>query len=195
MELTTRQEEIIRAAIRIIARQGFKALTTKNLAGELRLTEAALYRHFKNKNDLILRILDHFKNLSCEVLERIRDAELDPVEKIHRFVLSRYELFTANPELAQVMFSEELFRFDPFYARQMQEIMEIHRDSVTDYIADAQARGMIARRLDPLQIFRIIIGSMRFMISQWNLGGQGFDLVKEGEALFQTIKETIEEKI
>ncbi|MGC9362281.1 MAG: TetR/AcrR family transcriptional regulator [Candidatus Syntrophosphaera sp.] len=194
MELTARQEEIIQAAITIIARQGFKALTTKNLAGELKLTEAALYRHFKNKNDLILRILDHFKNLSCEVLERIRDGELDPMEKIHRFVLSRYELFTDNPELAQVMFSEELFRFDPFYARQMQEIMEIHRDSVTGYISDAQARGMIAKELDPLQLFRIIIGSMRFMISQWNLGGHGFVLVKEGEALFQTIKETIEEK-
>ena len=41
MDVTKRQMDIVDAAIRIIARKGYRELTTKNLARELKLTEAA----------------------------------------------------------------------------------------------------------------------------------------------------------
>ena len=64
MELTPRQDDIVQAAIALIARRGYKFLTTKNLARELKLTEAALYRHFASKDDMIVKILDYFEDLS-----------------------------------------------------------------------------------------------------------------------------------
>ncbi|MBW6513326.1 MAG: TetR/AcrR family transcriptional regulator [Candidatus Syntrophosphaera sp.] len=194
MELTKRQEDIIQAAILIIARQGFKNLTTKNLAREMKLTEAALYRHFESKNDLITKILEYFQLMSCQVLEDIRTAGLAPLERVRRFVMNRYEMFSANPDLAQVMFSEELFRYDPAFSEQMRGIMHSHKDSVVSYLREAQEQGQIGANLDPGQLFRIIVGSMRFTVTQWNLSGQGFDLVGEGGKLFETIKQLIEVK-
>ena len=49
MELTVRQKDILKAAIAIIANQGYEKLTIKNLATKIGVTEAALYRHFKIK--------------------------------------------------------------------------------------------------------------------------------------------------
>jgi AcrR family transcriptional regulator len=192
MELTQRQDDIIQAAISIVARQGFKYLTTKNLAEKLHLTEAALYRHFDSKKDLISCILEYFETVSCGILSQIDAARLDPLESVHRFVMNRYELFSANPDLAQVMFSEELFRYDPIFAKQMQNITMIHRDAVVGYLIKAQEAGQISRVPEPAQLFRVIIGSMRFVVTQWNLSGQSFDLAREGEALFQTVKKLIE---
>ncbi len=189
MELTQRQDDIVQAAIALIARRGYKFLTTKNLARELNLTEAALYRHFDSKNDLITRILSYFDQLSCQILEEI--SGLDPLERLHQFVLNRYRMFAANPDLAKVMFSDELFQYDPSYNVQMQTISGKHRDAVIGYLNDAIRQGQIDPDLVPGQLFRIVVGSMRYTVTQWNMTGQAFDLVDEGEKLFQTIKKLV----
>jgi TetR/AcrR family transcriptional regulator, fatty acid metabolism regulator protein len=192
MELTARQQDIVSAAIHIIASEGYKDLTTKNLARQLKLTEAALYRHFASKKELIITILEHFSRESRQVLKLIHEADTGPMERVKAFVMNRYVTFSSDPDLAQVMFSDELLSHDPSFAKYMQEIMHSHRDEVIADIKEAQATGLVAMDLDPIQLFRIIIGSMRLLVSQWNFSGHSFDLVAEGGELFETIKQMIE---
>ena len=194
MELTKRQEDIVQAAIGIIARRGFQALTTKNIAQSLGLTEAALYRHFDSKKELINQLLVYFEGLSCRILEEISSSNLNPMESVRRFVMNRYRMFTADPDLARVMFSEEPFSHDPSFSSQMQRISGRHREAVVCYLQEGQKLGLIDPNLEPCQLFRIIVGSMRYTVNQWNMGGQSFDLVAEGEKLFQTIKILIQIK-
>ena len=192
--MTERQEQIILTAIALIAREGYKNLTIKKLASELHLSEAALYRHFVNKEDLLLSIMHYFEDISRNVLQEIQKTKLNPLEKVHFFIMNRYELFTSNPDLAQVMFSDELFYYDPVFFKQFQKISMNHREVLLNFIEEAQKEGFIQSGINSEQIFTILIGSMRFLITQWNLNGRKFDLVKEGDSLFQTIKNLIAEK-
>ena len=187
MELTKRQMDIITAAIDVIATMGYEKLTTKNLAAQIKVTEAALYRHFESKNELMGMILGYFEKISCRVIEDIKADNLPPVERIKRFVLDRYELFGQNPNLARVMFSEELFKNVPAFTDHYQMIMHTHRNEVIGYIKAAQEDGSIYQKLDPGDLFRMIVGSMRFTVLQWNLSGQRFDLRAEGAQLLETI--------
>ena len=50
-DFTERQIEIMEAATLRIDKYGIQELTIKNLASDLNLSEAALYRHFKSKNE------------------------------------------------------------------------------------------------------------------------------------------------
>lgn len=192
--MTERQEQIILTAIALIAREGYKNLTIKKLASELNLSEAALYRHFVNKEDLLLSIMHYFEDISRNVLQELQKTKLNPLEKVHFFIMNRYELFTSNPDLAQVMFSDELFYYDPVFFKQFQKISMNHREVLLNFIEEAQKEGFIQSGINSEQIFTILIGSMRFLITQWNLSGRKFDLVKEGDSLFQTIKNLIAEK-
>ena len=192
--MTERQEQIILTAIALIAREGYKNLTIKKLASELHLSEAALYRHFVNKEDLLLSIMHYFEDISRNVLQELQKTKLNSLEKVHFFIMNRYELFTSNPDLAQVMFSDELFYYDPVFFKQFQKISMNHREVLLNFIEEAQKEGFIQSGINSTQLFTIIIGSMRFLITQWNLSGRKFDLVKEGDSLFQTIKNLITEK-
>lgn len=192
--MTERQEQIILTAIALIAREGYKNLTIKKLASELNLSEAALYRHFVNKEDLLLSIMHYFEDISRNVLQEIQKTKLNPLEKVHFFIMNRYELFTSNPDLAQVMFSDELFYYDPVFFKQFQKISSNHREVLLNFIEEAQKEGFIQSGVNSERIFTILIGSMRFLITQWNLSGRKFDLGKEGDSLFQTIKNLIAEK-
>jgi AcrR family transcriptional regulator len=47
------REAIVKAALRLLDREGFEGLTLRRLAKELRVQAAALYWHFKNKQELL----------------------------------------------------------------------------------------------------------------------------------------------
>ncbi|HNZ33229.1 MAG TPA: TetR/AcrR family transcriptional regulator [Candidatus Cloacimonas sp.] len=187
MELTVRQKDILKAAIAIIANQGYEKLTIKNLATKIGVTEAALYRHFKSKREIVTMILSYFEELSNRVLNEICESNNAPLDNIRKFVEDRYILFSKNPDLAKVMFSEELFKNDPTFKGQFQCIMHKHKQAMESYLIQAQKDGNIKKDISSIQLFRIIIGSMRFTVTQWNLSDGAFDLQKEGSDLFESI--------
>ena len=59
-KFSERQIEIIEAATKRIDEHGIQDLTIKTLAADLNLSEAALYRHFKSKNEILLGLLTYF---------------------------------------------------------------------------------------------------------------------------------------
>ena len=192
MDITKRQMEIVQAAIKVIAEQGYEKLTTKNLANCLGVSDAAMYKHFDSKRELIHMILNYFQHISNRSIEHINAQDLSPLDSISSFVLSRYELFTADPDLAMVIFSEELFKNDHSFVGNLLTVMHIHRDEVMRYIVQGQEIGQIRTELNPLHLFRIIVGSMRLTVTQWNLSKHAFSLLDEGKSQLQTIIKLIE---
>ena len=53
MNFTERQIEIIDASKDLIGRKGIQNLTIKNLAKKMSFSEPALYRHFKDKTEIL----------------------------------------------------------------------------------------------------------------------------------------------
>jgi AcrR family transcriptional regulator len=56
------REAIVDAAEALIARHGVQALTLRRVAGELGVTPMAMYRHVKDKNALLVLLLDALYN-------------------------------------------------------------------------------------------------------------------------------------
>jgi TetR/AcrR family tetracycline transcriptional repressor len=52
-------DEVVRAAARVLARDGYNALTMRALAGELGVRAPSLYWHVKSKEELSLLLFDH----------------------------------------------------------------------------------------------------------------------------------------
>ena len=52
------RERIIAVAIELYLNGGLKAITMRRVARELKLTPMALYRHFKNKEELLATVID-----------------------------------------------------------------------------------------------------------------------------------------
>ncbi len=50
--MTDTKENILQTALRLFARNGYEAVSVSKIAGELGMTKGALYRHYKNKQDI-----------------------------------------------------------------------------------------------------------------------------------------------
>ena len=80
MDITKRQMEIVQAAIKVIAQQGYEKLTTKNLANSLGVSDAAMYKHFDSKRELICMILNYFQHISNQSIAHINSQGLSPLD-------------------------------------------------------------------------------------------------------------------
>ena len=60
MKRTKRQDEILDTALHLLADGGVKNLTMKRIAESIGVSEPAVYRHFKNKAEIVKGIIEKF---------------------------------------------------------------------------------------------------------------------------------------
>jgi len=180
--------EIIDAALRLIDKKGIQNLTTRNLAREVGITEPGLYRHFRNKEDLLAGILDMFRNNIAKSFETIMAGGGSPLDKIASMYLDKLSRFEQNPSLAAVIFSEEIFQNNKKLSNEVFSIMEMSRTGVESLLQEGMARGEIPGGPGAVQLALIIMGSFRMLVKRWHLSGHAFGLKEEGLVLWHTIK-------
>ena len=191
MKLSERQKQIVDESIKLIANSGIQSLTIKNISQAIGVSEPAIYRHFKSKFDIIMAVLSSFETISEFVFTDVGKEELSSIGKIKKFLFDRYERFVQNPEMAKVMFSEAVFEDDPKYSEKMLSIMHQHGMKMRTIIVEGQNKNEIRKDIDAKELFRIIFGSMRLLVTQWCLSNFNFDLIQEGSQLWESVKQLI----
>lgn len=64
------KERILQEALKLFAKNGYEAASVRDIAGQLGMTQAALYKHYKNKQDIFDCIVGRMKEN-----EKVRAAE------------------------------------------------------------------------------------------------------------------------
>ncbi|NOY61116.1 MAG: TetR family transcriptional regulator [Calditrichaeota bacterium] len=188
---TNRQLKIIDSAIELIAREGIQKLTIKNLSAKVGVTEGAIYRHFKSKIDILLNILEMFKENTESLSSKIRQEELPPIQQLHFLFKERFQQFAAKPALAAVIFAEEIFQNDNRLSDVIVEIMALTQKIFKEIIEQGQAKKEIRDDISSEHLSMILLGSMRFMVAKWHLSGFSYNLEEEGKSLWESIKKMI----
>jgi AcrR family transcriptional regulator len=111
----TMVEMIMRAAARILVREGYEALTTNRVAYEAGASVGSLYQYFSSKQELVAALLDdHIERTMRQVREEMPHLSLLPVERaVPRFVELMIASHRVDPELHRV-FVEQLPRIGDF---------------------------------------------------------------------------------
>ena len=74
------------AAARLIARHGYDAVSMRQLAAEVGVQAAALYRYFPTKEDLLFTLMrEHMDGLTAS-WERARPRSADPLQRLSAFL-------------------------------------------------------------------------------------------------------------
>ena len=83
-----RTEAAIRvAAARLIARHGFEAVTMRQLASQVGVQAAALYRYFPTKQDLLFKLMSrHMEELLASWGDAAKDRDDQPIARLGSFV-------------------------------------------------------------------------------------------------------------
>lgn len=184
---TNRQIEIIEVAGRLLMDKGVKGLTTKNLSIELGFSESALYRHFKNKEDIIVLLINYLETNIKERLQPIYDNNLlSPIDKLITLFNSQFSYFQQNPHFIVAILSEGLFDETEKINASIMKIIDYKTQLIAAIIDDAKQKNLLNPEISTPDMVHIIVGSFRMTMLKWKFSGFQFDLVSNGNSIMNT---------
>lgn len=192
-KFSDRQIEIIEAATKRIDKYGIQELTIKTLAADLGLSEAALYRHFKSKNEILLGLLTYFiLEMNERITSIVANNENHPSELLKQIFTSQLSSFIKKPSVVSVIFSEGIFQFNKELSQKVSSMMELMQKNILSLITKGQSEGVYAKVLGPDTITTIIMGSMRMVVLKWKLSGNKSDLLNDGKSVLNGLIKMLE---
>jgi len=153
-----RRREIADAAVKVIAEQGLARFTSLAIAREVGVSDAALFRHFATKDDIVLAVIDRVEEV---LFSGFPPAGADPIERLGQFFRQRIQVIRENPGVARLVGSDQLSQAAP--PAGVARVAEFRRRSqsfVHDALVEAHREGLLAEGVGPEEATVLVLGSL-----------------------------------
>lgn len=190
--ISIRQLEIIEAAGKILTEKGINGLTTKKLAQEMNFSESALYRHFSNKEEIIVCMLNY---LALNMDQHTTELEnKNPIEQLKNFFQNQFRFFESQPYFVIAVFSEGLLEESEKINHAIKSLMNKRMQLLKPIIQIGQEKRAITNDLDSDELIHILMGSVRLFMLKWRMSKFEFDIQVEGDKMLTSIIKLIQTK-
>lgn len=190
--LSERQQQIIEESIKIIDGKGIQGLTIKNLSKAIGISEPGIYRHFESKTEILLSILDSFKEMAVMLSGMMETFDGTAIEKISFMFSKMLELFSETPSMVSVIFSEEIFKNEEILKIRIVEILNLHAQTIENIILKGQLEKNTRTDIDEKSLALMAMGSLRLLVKKWDMNDHNFNLREEGNKLMAVLKKVLE---
>ncbi|TKT81279.1 TetR/AcrR family transcriptional regulator [Aquamicrobium sp. LC103] len=140
------------AAVNLIARHGFEAVTMRQLAGEVGVQAAALYRYFPTKEDLLFVLMREHMEALAESWSTARPSSADAAVRLAAFVRNhiefhverRHATHVSNMELRSLSAGRltQILRLRGGYEKELRQILRDGAESGDFLVEDVTLTAM-----------------------------------------------------
>jgi hypothetical protein len=120
--------------------------------------------------------------------ELFANSETTAMGKIELMFSKMIEIFTEQPAIISVIFSEEIFKNDINLKNKIIEIHNLHQLNIESIIEKGQAENNVRNDIDKSTLSLMFMGSFRLLVKRWDLNNQNFNLKLEGKKLINSFK-------
>lgn len=175
-ELTQmRQKQILDVAAGVFSKKGFARTQVDEIANLAGLGKGTVYRYFKDKENLFLSIVDKgLENLKDLALESMA-KEKEPLDKIKKVIEVYLKFFEKRSDLIRIFIHEQSEFQKRIQKRYYQHYYE-HVNKVEEVFKEAQALGLIKKRINPRLAIAILTDMLNSFIYTWQLTGKKYSL-------------------
>jgi AcrR family transcriptional regulator len=159
-----RREQILVAASRCVAREGFHKTTMADVIAEAGLSAGAVYGYFKSKNDIIRAIAERSIGEVAELLHALaqREGPVHPVDAVAVFVEQVTVLTEKSggdlPKVGVQAWAEAVR--DPDVHALAREKMGLVRSALEDVARRAQEDGTLSRSADARAVAQVLFAML-----------------------------------
>lgn len=99
------KQDAVNIAFAIVQAEGGKALTMRHLANEIGISHTALYRHYSNKNAVLVKVAAKgFKQLMLKMAESLKDPKKASPQQLVDLAVAYIEFAFEHGEIYRLMY-------------------------------------------------------------------------------------------
>jgi AcrR family transcriptional regulator len=184
-----RQEQIARAALAVIGQEGMKGFTTVHIAREAGTSEANLYRHFKNKDAILLALIDAIRDTLLTNL-KARGKDASALGRLEYLFREHLRFIGENRGIPRLLTSSDLV-FTKQLRRKWYSIMQQYLKTVEVLLEIGKEEGSVDKGLDAGAAASIFLAMVQHTSLNWVLSNFGLSPVEAGMRLWSVYRKTI----
>ena len=164
-----KRERILKAAIKVFAKNGFYATRVSEIAKAAGVADGTIYLYFKNKDDVLITI---FQDGLEQLLVILRDvaASDEPFDKrITRIIELQLGLLEEQRDLAEVI-TVNLRQSSSLLKQYAAPLFMEYIDVIAGLVRDGQKQGAFRNDLNPRVVARSLFGALDAILLTWALG-------------------------
>ena len=132
------REKILDASLKLFSEKGIRETTVKDIAREVGITEGAIYRHFKSKDEIVLGL---FGLYSEEFYNRLLSGVRSPISYKEKFYLTVHNFLSfcfENPSAFKYL---DLFHY--LRAQDVKNFSPLPKDAILELIEEGIKAGFV----------------------------------------------------
>ncbi len=164
-----RKDKLIITTLDVIDEIGIMNLSTREIAAREGVSEATLFRHYKNKNDLLMSVLEYFTQFDNDLYQTTLLKNLSPLDSIKFLINTLAEFYENYPAITVLTQLTDTLRYEPELEDKVRSIISLRSQFLEKMIEEAKKRNEIKNDIDTENIADIISGAFREICLKWRL--------------------------
>jgi AcrR family transcriptional regulator len=178
-----RRSQIVSCTLTLLADTPIDRITTRQVARELGISQPALFRHFRSRDEIFEAVVLHargeLEQLASQALGRCEP----PLESIAALIHAIVDYVVGHPGMPRLLFYDVGSSATASYHAPLAQLVALQRSLATELVRQAQRAGTIPRDVDAARAAVILIASLQGLMLQWQLSGRTRPLAAEANAL------------
>ena len=161
-----KRRQILDAAVRVFAQQGFHATRVSDIADEAGVAYGLVYHYFNSKEEVLNELFVERWSLLIAAIDEADREGGSPRAKLEASAGFIVDSYRHDPELMKVIIVEVTRAANSFGRTHLAEIRRAY-DSIAKIVADGQAAGVFRRDIDPNFASMAFYGAVEQLLSGW----------------------------
>jgi AcrR family transcriptional regulator len=187
-----RKKQIIDAARKLMIRYGSEHITIRRLAKEVKITEAAIYRHFKSKRDILSFLTEHITESMLEEIGRPADGPIPSLEVINTTLRRHLSIIEQRKGMSFQILAEIISFGDRRLNRQIAEFIEKYVYRLELLLYEGVSSGLVRKDVNLSSAALLLFGMIQGLVNVWALNNYGFDLMEKYASLWEVFRLSVE---
>ncbi|NPA12902.1 MAG: TetR/AcrR family transcriptional regulator [Aquificae bacterium] len=187
MENLSTKEKITRIGAEIIVKEGLRKFTAKNIADKLGITDAAIFKHFKSMDEIIMDIIDKYVSRCSQSAIEAVEKGTTVKEKLELLLKAHIDVLEETRGAVPVLCFELSRSEDVAFKEKLNNFVENYKSKISQIIREGQAEGSIKEDLDPEDVAMFFIGSIQAKVFAYVISGKEGRIIEHPDQFISII--------
>jgi AcrR family transcriptional regulator len=188
---TVRKQQIIEAARKLIVKKGSEHLTVRSIARVVNITEAAIYRHFRSKREILSFLMNHITESMLETLNTKPFEGTTSLEAVNQILTRHLSEIEERQGMSFQVIAEIISLGDKKLNKEVYDSITKYLDRLRTLLSEGVRAGVIREDIDLEASAMLIFGMIQGLVNVWALSNYSFDLAKKYSSLWAILREAI----